>query len=53
VGRNSTDPRLLLALWVCATLTNAGSDGEELPPMLDRREERFGKNPAEALVDGG
>jgi transposase len=34
-------------------VTNAGSDGEELPPMLDQLEERYERVPPEALVDGG
>jgi transposase len=36
-----------------AEVTNAGSDGEELPPMLDQLEERYERTPDEALVDGG
>jgi hypothetical protein len=34
-------------------VTNAGTDGAELPPMLDQIERRSGQRPAEALVDGG
>jgi transposase len=34
-------------------VTNAGSDGEELPPMLEQLEERYERVPSEALVDGG
>jgi transposase len=34
-------------------VTNAGSDQEELPPMLDQLQERYGVMPEEALVDGG
>jgi transposase len=34
-------------------VTNAGNDGEELPPMLDQLEERYEQVPPEALVDGG
>jgi len=34
-------------------VTNAGSDSEQLPPMLDQLEERYGQTPEEALVDGG
>jgi transposase len=34
-------------------VTNAGGDGEELPPMLDQLKERYGQVPPEALVDGG
>ncbi len=34
-------------------VTNAGTDAAELPPMLDQIEQRCGRRPAEALVDGG
>jgi transposase len=34
-------------------VTNAGTDSEELPPMLDQLEERYERVPNEALVDGG
>ena len=34
-------------------VTNAGNDGEELPPMLDQLHERYEQMPNEALVDGG
>jgi transposase len=34
-------------------VTNAGNDGEELPPMLDQLKERYERKPKEALVDGG
>ncbi len=34
-------------------VTNAGNDGEELPPMLDQFDERYERVPNEALVDGG
>jgi transposase len=34
-------------------LTNAGSDSEQMPPMLDQLETRYQFIPAEALVDGG
>jgi transposase len=34
-------------------VTNAGSDGKELPPMLDQLEECYDQVPPEALVDGG
>jgi hypothetical protein len=34
-------------------LTNAGNDGEQLPPMLDQFDERYERVPNEALVDGG
>lgn len=38
---------------VGVAVTNVGSDQGELPPMLDRIQERTGKLPGEALVDGG
>jgi transposase len=34
-------------------VTNAGNDSEQLPPMLDQLQERYGVVPQEALVDGG
>jgi transposase len=34
-------------------VTNHGTDGDELPPMLDQLEERYDRGPEEALVDGG
>ena len=34
-------------------VTNEGSDGEQLPPMLDQIEQRYQRSPEEALVDGG
>jgi transposase len=34
-------------------VTNAGTDSEQLPPMLDQLEERYERVPNEALVDGG
>jgi transposase len=34
-------------------VTNHGTDSEELPPMLEQLEERYGQPPAEVLVDGG
>lgn len=34
-------------------VTNAGSDQEELPPMLDQLKKRYEVMPEEALVDGG
>ncbi len=34
-------------------VTNAGTDSEEMPPMLDQLEERYERLPAEILVDGG
>jgi transposase len=38
---------------VGAEVTNAGTDSEQLPPMLDQLEERYERVPNEALVDGG
>jgi hypothetical protein len=34
-------------------VTNHGTDSEELPPMLEQLEERYDRQPEEALVDGG
>jgi len=34
-------------------VTNHGTDGEELPPMLEQLEGRYDRRPDEALVDGG
>ena len=34
-------------------VTNAGTDQEQLPPMLDQLKERYDRVPAESLVDGG
>lgn len=34
-------------------VTNVGNDSEQLPPMLDQIDSRFGITPQEALVDGG
>jgi transposase len=34
-------------------VTNAGTDSEQLPPMLDQLEERYDRLPDESLVDGG
>lgn len=34
-------------------VTNHGTDSEELPPMLEQLEQRYGRPPEEALVDGG
>lgn len=34
-------------------VTNHGTDREELPPMLEQLEERYDRQPDEALVDGG
>lgn len=34
-------------------VTNAGTDQDQLPPMLGQLQDRYGKVPPEALVDGG
>jgi transposase len=34
-------------------VSNHGTDGDELPPMLDQLAERYDRQPEEALVDGG
>jgi transposase len=34
-------------------VTNAGTDNEQMPPMLDQLEERYDRLPDEFLVDGG
>jgi transposase len=34
-------------------VTNEGTDGGQMPPMLDQIEERFDETPQEMLVDGG
>lgn len=34
-------------------VTNEGTDTDQLPPMLDQLQERYGRVPAEVLVDGG
>ena len=34
-------------------VTNEGTDSNQMPPMLDQIEERFGEKPREMLVDGG
>ena len=38
---------------VGVAVTNAGTDAEELPPMLDQLDERYDRLPKEVLVDGG
>ena len=38
---------------VGVAVTNNGSDSEALPPMLEQLQERYGRVPDEALVDGG
>ncbi len=45
----TADSRVIVGVDV----TNVGSDGGEIMPMLDQVEERFGVRPSEALVDGG
>jgi transposase len=34
-------------------VTNEGTDGNQMPPMLDQIQERFEQKPQEMLVDGG
>ena len=34
-------------------VTNCGSDGNEMPPMIDQMEQRYDQRPAQMLVDGG
>jgi transposase len=41
------DARVIVAVEV----TNGGTDSGELPPMLDKIRENYGKTPAKALVD--
>jgi transposase len=36
---------------VCMDVTNAGTDGGELPPMLDKIGKDYGRTPSQALVD--
>ena len=40
-------------LVVGVDVTNAGTDSEEMPPMLDQLEERYDRIPDEMLMDGG
>jgi transposase len=40
-------------LVVGVDVTNAGTDSEEMPPMLDQLEKRYDTVPGEILVDGG
>lgn len=42
------DARVIVGVAV----TNAGTDGGELPPMLDKIKQSYGKQPNRALVDG-
>jgi transposase len=41
------DARMIVGVDV----TNGGTDGGELPPMLDKVEQHYGKRPQQALVD--
>jgi len=41
------DARVIVGVDV----TNAGTDGGELPPMLDKIRKDYGRNPSQALVD--
>jgi transposase len=34
-------------------VVNAGSDGGQMPPMVEQHRQRYGKTPDEMLVDGG
>jgi transposase len=34
-------------------VSNAGTDSEQMPPMIDQLEERYGRIPDEMLADGG
>lgn len=43
------DSRIIVGVGV----TNAGTDKQEMQPMLEQTEERLGKRPLEHLVDGG
>jgi transposase len=45
----TTDTGILVGVEV----VNAGTDQEQLPPMLDQIEQRYHQIPDEALVDGG
>jgi transposase len=47
----ATDVESLIIVGV--EVTNAGADSEELAPMLDQQQQRYGKNAQEMLVDGG
>ena len=38
---------------VGVAVTNEGTDSNQMPPMLDQIEQRFGEKPEEMLVDGG
>jgi hypothetical protein len=45
----TTDSKFVVGVDV----TNQKADWEELPPMLDQLQRRYGRYPAQALVDGG
>jgi len=45
----TTDTSVIVGVEV----VNAGSDQDQLPPMLDQMEQRYNEIPDEALVDGG
>jgi transposase len=45
----ATDTGIIVGVEV----TNAGSDQDQLPPMLAQLKERYGQVPKEGLVDGG
>jgi transposase len=47
----ATDTATGLVLGV--DVTNAGTDSEEMPPMIDQLEKRYDTLPDEVLVDGG
>jgi len=47
----STDTHSQIIMGV--EVTNVGNDQEQLVPMLDQLQKRYGRTPAEALVDGG
>jgi len=47
----STDTQTGIVVGV--DVTNAGTDQDQLPPMLDQLQERYEQIPSEALVDGG
>jgi hypothetical protein len=45
----STEGHVIVGVEV----TNEGTDGGQMPPMVEQIETRFGKRPEEMLVDGG
>lgn len=40
-------------LIIASSLTNSGSDGDQMAPMHDKIRERYGQTPKRYLVDGG